>query len=54
MTGNKIRNGTRECRVSERSRKPVGPSEVALEVAGVGICGTDLHIWWGEYPISHL
>jgi L-iditol 2-dehydrogenase len=36
--------------LGERVRKPVGPSEVAHEVAGVGVCGTDLHIWLGEYP----
>jgi L-iditol 2-dehydrogenase len=26
-----------------------GPGEAVLEVIGAGICGTDLHIWKGEY-----
>ena len=33
-----------------RPRKSPGPGEVLLEVASTGICGTDLHIWFGEYP----
>ncbi|MHB8959246.1 MAG: zinc-dependent alcohol dehydrogenase [Candidatus Limnocylindrales bacterium] len=26
-----------------------GPGQAVLEVTGAGICGTDLHIWHGEY-----
>ncbi len=50
MTGvTKCAAGPGRVELSDRSRKPVGPCEVALEVAAVGICGTDLHIWSGEY-----
>jgi L-iditol 2-dehydrogenase len=33
----------------ERPERPPGPGEVALDVHAAGICGTDLHIWLGEY-----
>jgi L-iditol 2-dehydrogenase len=36
--------------VVERPERAPGPGEVALDVHAVGICGTDLHIWLGEYP----
>jgi L-iditol 2-dehydrogenase len=45
----KLEAGPGHVGLSERVRKPPGPDEVALEVLGTGICGTDLHIWLGEY-----
>ncbi|MEA3336759.1 MAG: zinc-dependent alcohol dehydrogenase family protein [Chloroflexota bacterium] len=35
--------------VVETDRPKPGPSEVLIEVAAAGICGTDLHIYHGEY-----
>ncbi|HEY8582458.1 MAG TPA: alcohol dehydrogenase catalytic domain-containing protein [Capillimicrobium sp.] len=42
--------GAGNVELRERERRPVGPGEAALDVRAVGICGTDLHIWQGEYP----
>jgi L-iditol 2-dehydrogenase len=35
--------------LAERPERAPGPGQVALEVAAAGVCGTDLHIWLGEY-----
>jgi L-iditol 2-dehydrogenase len=35
--------------LAERPERPPGPGEVALDVNAAGVCGTDLHIWLGEY-----
>ena len=37
-----VGNGT--FRLAQRQARPPGPGEVRLDVAYVGICGTDLHI----------
>lgn len=39
--------GNQTFRVEERRPRPPGPGEVRLDVAFVGICGTDLHIKHG-------
>jgi (R,R)-butanediol dehydrogenase / meso-butanediol dehydrogenase / diacetyl reductase len=39
--------GDRTIRVEERSAEPPGPGHVRLDVAYVGICGTDLHVKHG-------
>src|SRR5580765_7768426 len=36
--------------LTERPDPVVRPGHVVLEVAGAGICGTDLHIWDDEFP----
>jgi L-iditol 2-dehydrogenase len=36
--------------LAERPVREPDAGEVALDVRAVGICGTDLHIWLGEYP----
>jgi L-iditol 2-dehydrogenase len=47
----KLASGAGQVSLSERLEDPrVG--EVSLEVSGVGICGTDLHIWAGDYPCA--
>jgi L-iditol 2-dehydrogenase len=46
----KLAPGEGNVGLSEREPRPVGPGQVALDVLAVGICGTDLHIWLGEYP----
>jgi (R,R)-butanediol dehydrogenase / meso-butanediol dehydrogenase / diacetyl reductase len=53
--------GDEQFRVAERNASPPGPGEVQIEVAFVGICGTDLHIRHGHMdgrvsipsPIGH-
>jgi L-iditol 2-dehydrogenase len=35
--------------LAERPERAPEAGEVALDVAAAGICGTDLHIWLGEY-----
>jgi 2-desacetyl-2-hydroxyethyl bacteriochlorophyllide A dehydrogenase len=38
-----------EVRFVEMETPTPGPGEVLIEVAAVGVCGTDLHIYHGEY-----
>jgi L-iditol 2-dehydrogenase len=45
----KLAAGEGNVDLAERLERPPGPGEVALEVRAAGICGTDLHIWLGEY-----
>jgi L-iditol 2-dehydrogenase len=45
----KLAAGEGNVDLAERPERPPGPGEVALDVAAAGICGTDLHIWLGEY-----
>jgi L-iditol 2-dehydrogenase len=45
----KLAPGEGHVDLAERPEREPGPGQVALDVAGVGICGTDLHIWLGHY-----
>jgi L-iditol 2-dehydrogenase len=45
----KLAPGEGNVDLAERPERAPGPGEVALDVAAAGICGTDLHIWLGEY-----
>jgi L-iditol 2-dehydrogenase len=45
----KLAPGEGHVDLAERPERAPGPGEVALDVAAAGICGTDLHIWLGEY-----
>jgi (R,R)-butanediol dehydrogenase/meso-butanediol dehydrogenase/diacetyl reductase len=40
--------GERTMAIEERDPEPLGPGEVRVSVAYVGICGTDLHIFHGD------
>jgi L-iditol 2-dehydrogenase len=46
----KVAAGEGNVELAERPERAPGPGEVALDVHAVGVCGTDLHIWLGEYP----
>jgi L-iditol 2-dehydrogenase len=46
----KLAPGEGHVELAERPERDPGPGQVALDVAAVGVCGTDLHIWLGEYP----
>jgi L-iditol 2-dehydrogenase len=46
----KVAPGEGHVELTERPERAPGPGEVALDVHAVGVCGTDLHIWLGEYP----
>jgi L-iditol 2-dehydrogenase len=46
----KLAPGEGHVDLSERPERAPGLGEVAIDVAGAGVCGTDLHIWLGEYP----
>ena len=48
----KLAPGEGNVDLAERPERAPGPGEVALDVAAVGICGTDLHIWLGEYDCA--
>jgi len=39
----------------ELSRPGIGPSDVLVEVAAVGVCGSDLHQWTGDHswPVNY-
>ena len=45
----KLASGEGHVDLAERPSRAAGPGEVALDVHAAGICGTDLHIWLGEY-----
>ena len=45
----KLAAGEGNVDLAERPERAPGPGEVTLDVAAAGICGTDLHIWLGEY-----
>ena len=45
----KLAAGEGNVDLAERPERPPGPGEVVLDVAAAGVCGTDLHIWLGEY-----
>jgi 2-desacetyl-2-hydroxyethyl bacteriochlorophyllide A dehydrogenase len=38
--------------IAERTLREPGPGELLLEVGASGLCGTDLHIASGEYPLA--
>ncbi len=44
----KLAAGEGHVELAERPERAPGAGEVALDVAAVGVCGTDLHIWLGE------
>jgi L-iditol 2-dehydrogenase len=45
----KLAPGARNVALSDRPEPEAGPGEVVLDVVATGICGTDLHIFDGEY-----
>jgi L-iditol 2-dehydrogenase len=45
----KLAPGEGNVDLAERPERGPGPGEVALDVRAAGVCGTDLHIWLGEY-----
>jgi L-iditol 2-dehydrogenase len=45
----KLAPGEGNVDLAERPERAPGPGEVTLDVAAAGVCGTDLHIWLGEY-----
>src|SRR5687768_2460877 len=44
-------HGTDDIRVEEVERPRAGPGEAVIRVTLTTICGTDLHILRGEYPV---
>lgn len=46
----KLAPGPGNMALAERPEPFAGPGRVVLDVLGIGICGTDLHIQAGEYP----
>jgi L-iditol 2-dehydrogenase len=46
----KLAPGAGHVGLAERPEFVAGPGQALLEVRAAGICGTDLHIWLGEYP----
>jgi L-iditol 2-dehydrogenase len=45
----KLAPGAGNVALSERPEPSAGPGEVVLDVVAAGICGTDIHIYDGEY-----
>jgi len=41
-------------RILEAEVPAPGPNEVLIEVARAGICGTDIHIWHGDYELANF
>ncbi len=47
----KVANGPGQVELREKDRPRPRPGYVVIEVAAVGICGTDIHILKGEYKV---
>ncbi|HEX5781623.1 MAG TPA: alcohol dehydrogenase catalytic domain-containing protein, partial [Solirubrobacteraceae bacterium] len=45
----KLAAGEGNVDLAERPEREPEPGEVVLDVRAAGVCGTDLHIWLGEY-----
>jgi len=45
--------GPEKARVIEVAEPKAGPDDVLIQVAAAGICGTDLHIFHGEYEATY-
>src|SRR5829696_4419562 len=45
-------HGVNDIRVEDVPRPKAGPGEVVIRVTLTTICGTDLHILRGEYPVK--
>ena len=45
-------HGPNDIRVEEVDRPPAGVGEAVIRVTLTTICGTDLHIVRGEYPVK--
>jgi L-iditol 2-dehydrogenase len=43
--------GGPELRVERRALEPLGPTQALVEIALCGVCGTDVHILDGEFPL---
>ena len=48
----KLAAGEGHVELADRPERAPAPGEVVLDVAAVGVCGTDLHIWLGEYACA--
>ncbi len=48
----KLEPGAGHVALAERPLPAAAPGHVVLEVVGAGICGTDLHIFDGEFPAA--
>jgi L-iditol 2-dehydrogenase len=48
----KLAAGEGHVALADRPEREPGPGEVVIDVAVVGVCGTDLHIWLGEYACA--
>ena len=45
-----IYSGAQDVRVEEKSLPEIGPGEVLIKVAYVGVCGSDMNIYQGVHP----
>ena len=45
-------HGVNDIRVESVPKPPAGPGEAVLKITATTICGTDLHIVRGEYPVQ--
>ena len=48
----KLAEGPGNVALAERPEPDAAPGHVVLDVAAAGICGTDIHILKGEYPVE--
>ena len=47
-------HGRNSLRCQEVARPDPKPGEVLIKVSRCGICGTDSHIFWGNFPAPNL
>lgn len=48
----KVERGAGKIELRDVPEPVTGPDQVKIEVKAAGICGTDLHIWHGEFPCN--
>ena len=54
-TNSFFRNGTRNIRVIDIDRPALAhPQDVILRVTSTAICGSDLHLWTGNFPRASM
>ncbi len=45
-------HGVGAIKLDEVTRPEPGPNEAVIQLTATTICGTDVHIWRGEWPVA--
>ncbi len=53
MNTSAVWNGQDRILLESRPKPTPGPGEICVQVEASGLCGTDVHVAAGEYPLAH-